>query len=166
MIMKKVEIRYQKISDAQRFYDILNNPNFIYFSAKPKSVQDEIKFLKKNTQKRKDNFEYNFSILYNKKLVGGAGIKIDQHQKHIGEIGYFVDEAYWGKGIAPQAVKLLEKIAFNKLKLRRLEIRMNPKNKASQKVALKAGYKKEGLLKKAFNFNGRLVDCYLYAKIK
>ena len=164
--MKKIEIRYQQVSDAKRFYEILNNPNFIFFSVKPKSIKDEIKFLKQNVKKRKENFEYNFSVLYNKKMVGGAGIKISQHQKHIGEIGYFVDEKYWGRGIAPQAVKLLEKFAFNKLKLQRLEIRMNPKNKASQRVAIKTGYKKEGLLKKSFNFNGKLVDCYLYAKTR
>lgn len=163
--MKKVEIRYQRISDAKRFYEILNNPNFIYFSSKPKSIEAEKKWLKENSQKRKKNLEYNFTILYNNQLVGGAGIIINQNNKYIGEIGYFVDENFWGNGIATKTVKLLEKIAFEKLGIKRIEIRMYPKNKASEKVAIKASYKKEGLLKKAFNHNGKLLDAYLYAKV-
>ncbi len=161
----KIEIRYQKVSDAKRFYEILNNPNFIYFSAKPKSVEDEKKWLKENTIKRKKNLEYNFSILHKNQVIGGAGIKIDQHQNHIGEIGYFVDEQYWGKRIATKTVKLLEKYIQTNTKIKRIEIRMYPKNKGSEKVAIKNNYKKEGLLKKAFNHNGKLLDAYLYAKI-
>jgi RimJ/RimL family protein N-acetyltransferase len=40
----------------------------------------------------------------------------------MGELGYFVDEKYWGKGIATEAVKLAEKIGFGKLGLKRIEI--------------------------------------------
>ena len=163
--MKKVEIRYQKLSDAKKFFEILNNPNFIYFSSKPKSVEDEKEWLKQNAKKKKNNVEHNFTILYNNKLAGGAGIKIDQNNKHIGEIGYFVDKKFWGKGIANKTVKLLEKFAFKKLGIKRIEILMYPKNKASQKVAIKAGYRKEGLLRKKLNHHGKLLDSYLYAKV-
>ena len=86
--MPKVELRNQKISDAKRFYEILDNPNFKFFRIRPKSVQEEIKFLRKNSERRKHNHSYNYTILYNKKLVGGCGIKIDQHRNFIGEIGY------------------------------------------------------------------------------
>jgi len=64
--------------------------------------------------------------------------------KFIGEIGYFLDEAYWGRRITTRAVKILEKIGFKKLNLKRIEILMHPKNVASEKVAIKCGYKKEG----------------------
>ena len=162
----KIKIRYQKLSDAKRFYEILNNPKFIYFSAKPKSVAAERKWLKETIQKRKNNLEHNFAIILNNQLVGGAGIKIDQNSNHIGEIGYFVDEKFWGKGIATKTVKLLEKFGFKKLKLKRIEIRMIPKNIGSEKVAIKAKYKKEGLLKKAINHHGKFMDAYLYAKVR
>ena len=163
--MKKVEIRFVRVSDAKRFYEMLNNPNFIYFATKPKSVEAEKKWLKESSQKRKKKIEYNFTILYDNQIAGGAGIKIGRRQNHIGELGYFVDEQFWSKGIATKTVKLLEKYSFQKLGLKRIEIRMYPKNKASVKVAIKAGYKKEGLLKKDFNANGKLRDSYLYAKV-
>jgi [ribosomal protein S5]-alanine N-acetyltransferase len=158
--MAKIDLRYQRVSDAERFFEILRNPNFIYFKAKPKSIAEERKILKKRPQERKSGLDYNYSILLDKKLVGGAGIKINPHYKDTGEIGYFVAEEYWGKGIATKTVKLLEKIGFNKLKLERIEIRMNPKNKASVKVAVKCGYKKEGLL------HGKKENLYLFAKLK
>ena len=73
-----VKIRNQRVSDAKRFFDILSNPNFVYFPVKPKSVQDEIDFLKLNVQKRKNKSEFNFSILYKDEHVGAIGIRVDQ----------------------------------------------------------------------------------------
>ncbi|MFC1728636.1 GNAT family N-acetyltransferase [Nanoarchaeota archaeon] len=162
----KVEVRYQRISDAKRFYEILKNPNFKHFGAKPKSVKEEKKFLEKTQKKRRDNIEHNFTITFGGKLVGGAGIKIDQQRKFIGEIGYFIDEAYWGKGIATVAVKLIEKYGFKDLKLKRIELVMVPENKASERVAIKVGYEKEGLMKKSIEQQGKYKDTYLYAKVK
>jgi [ribosomal protein S5]-alanine N-acetyltransferase len=160
----KIQLRNQRISDAKRFFEILRNPKFIFFT-KPETLEHEKQYLRKNKEKRKNNFEYNYTILYNNQVVGGCGIKIDQHRTHIGEIGYFLDEKFWNKGITTKAVKLLEKIAFSKLKLKRIEILMNPKNLASEKVAIKCNYKKEGTKKKAIKEKGKLLDAHLYAKI-
>lgn len=164
--MPKIELRKQRISDAKRFYEILNNPNFIYFNVCPKSIEAEKEFLRQNANRIKKNLDYNYSILHDGKLIGGCGISINQHKKFIGEIGYFIDEPYWGKGIATKAVRLLEKIGFNELGLSRIEILIIPKNISSEKVAIKCGYKKEGLMKKSIKDAGKLKDAYIYAKIK
>lgn len=163
-----IELRRQRISDAKNFHRILDNDNFIYFGVRPETIEDQKKFLQKNKEKRKNNFEHNYSILFNKKLVGAIGIKINKHREHIGEIGYFIDEDYWGKGIATRAVKLVEKIGFDELGIKRMEIVMNPRNKASEKVAIKAGYKKEGLMQSVIysHKNKEYEDCLMYAKVK
>ena len=164
--MPKIKLRPQKVGDAKRFYEILNNPNFIYFEARPKSIADERKWLRENAKRRKDNISWNYAIIYGEQVVGGLGVKINYHRKYIGEIGYFIDEKYWGKGIASRAVKLTEVICFKKLGLSRIEILMQPANKASEKVALKNGYLKEGRMRKAFRSkDGEMKDCYLYAKV-
>jgi ribosomal-protein-alanine N-acetyltransferase len=162
----KIKLRPQKVSDAKRFYEILKNPNFKFLTTEVKNISDEIRFLKQNSERRKKNIGYNYSILYNKLVVGGCGIKINQHRNFIGEIGYFIDEKYWGKGVATKAVKELEKISFKKLKLKRIEIIMNIQHKASEKVAIKCGYKKEGIMKKSLKNKNRYFDAYLYAKVK
>lgn len=163
--MPKVSIRPQRISDARRFYDILVNPHFTYWVNTPSSVERESQFLKLNSQKRRKNFAHNFTILYEGKIVGGCGIKINQHFKYIGMMGYFVDEAFWGKGIATAAVRQLEKIGFTELSLARIEIVMEPGNKASEQVAIKSGYQKEGTMRKMVKRNGVFYDCHLYAKV-
>ena len=161
----QVELRNQRVSDAKRFFEILNNPNFKYFKVCPKDVEAEKDFLRQNSEKRKNNKEFNYAILFNGKLVGGCGIHINQFRTFIGEIGYFIDEGSWGNGIATKAVKLLEDIGFKKLGLNRIEILMHPKNTGSEKVALKCGYKKEGTMTKVVKNGDEYSDAYLFAKI-
>ncbi len=161
----KIALRYQRVSDAKRFFEILTNKNFKYFHTRVKNIADEVNWLRGNPDKRKNKVEYNFTILYEKKVIGGIGIKINQHRKHIGEIGYFIDEKYWGKGIGTTATKLVEKFGFKKLGLKRIEILMNIKNKASEKVAIKNKYKKEGKLLGVTYRNGKPTINWLYAKI-
>ena len=164
--MPKVELRPQRVSDAKRFFAILHNSGFRFFTPGPKTLEEEKKFLRKNAEKRRKNIEHNYTIFYDKSVVGGCGIKIDQHRPYNGEIGYFVDKACWGKGIATRAVRMLERVGFRELKLHRIEIIMNPKNRASIRVAEKAGYKREARLKEKLKSRGRFEDVYLYAKIK
>lgn len=161
----QIELRYQRVSDAKRFFEILNNPNFKYFKICPKDVEAEREFLRQNSEKRKNNKEFNYSILFNGKLVGGCGIHINQFRTFIGEIGYFIDEGSWGKGIATKAVKLLEDIGFKKLGLKRLEILMDPRNVSSERVAIKCRYSKEGIMKKACRNGDEYADAHLFAKI-
>lgn len=164
--MPKIGIRFQRVSDAKRFFEILTNPNFLYFGTNVKSVAGEREWLRNNPWKRKENKEWNYAIIYDGQTIGGIGIKINQHRPYIGEIGYFLDEKYWGRGITVKAVKLLEKEAFGKLNLKRLEILMRPENKASERVAIKSGYLKEGRMQKAIKDRaGKMQDALLYAKV-
>ncbi|MBI4268458.1 GNAT family N-acetyltransferase [Candidatus Uhrbacteria bacterium] len=161
-----ISIRFQRMSDAHRFYTILSNPNFIYFPSRPKSLEEEKEWLKKSEEAKRANKHWSYTILFGSSVIGGIGIRINQHRTYIGEIGYFLDEAYWGKGIVTRAVALVEAEGMKKLKLRRFEILMQPKNAASERVALKNGYKKEGRLRHILQMaDGRLKDAYLYAKI-
>ena len=161
-----IKIRLQKTSDAERFFEILSNPNFTYFNVKPESVEDERKWLAENPKRIKNNTEWNYTILNDDEIIGAIGVKINSHRNYIGEIGYFLDEKFWGKGIATEAVKLVENICFKELKSTRLEIIMQPANKGSEKVAIKNKYLKEGLLKKVVKYkDGSMKDCFLYAKV-
>ena len=162
----KITIRPQRVYDAKIFVEILSNQNFVFFPAKPKTIKEEKEFLRLNKAKRKDETEFNFSIIVDgTKHVGGIGIRIDQFRTYIGEIGYFVDEKFWGKGVATMALKELESFIVTNLGLHRIEIRAAIENKASQKVAIKCGYKKESILKHVLCVNNQWYDCYIYSKI-
>ena len=160
-----VEIRPQRISDAKRYFEILSSTNFHYLPAKPKTLEEERCFLRLNSEKRRNGTEFNFSIIYNGKHVGAIGVRLDTFRPYIGEIGFFVDEKYWGIGITTEALKKLENFIIEKTDITRIEIRMAKQNKASQRVAVKGGYKKEGIMAQMLFIEDKYFDCYLYAKI-
>ncbi|AAM30263.1 MULTISPECIES: GNAT family N-acetyltransferase [Methanosarcina] len=164
--MLQVKIRPQEIFDAERFFEIFTHLDYQFIEVPIKTLEDEKRFLKLNEAKRKTNFEHNYSILLEEKLVGGCGIRIDQHRPWTGEIGYFVDKAYQGMGIATEAVRQLEKIGFDELKLQRITILMDVRNTASEKIAVKCGYEKEGIAKKIHRIGQEYYDCFVYAKTR
>ena len=98
--------------------------------------------------------------------MGACGIKIDQHRPWVGEIGYFIDRDFQGKGIATEAVGQLEKIGYERLDLQRITILMDIRNLASERVAQKSGYEKEGIMKKVHRMGEDYYDCFLYAKTR
>jgi len=83
------------------------------------------------------------------------------------EIGYTLfDISERSKGIVSQAVGLLSTYLFNAFQINRLEIRMSSENLASEKVAVKCGYKKEGTSRGASFVRGRHVDMHVYAMLR
>lgn len=118
--MTKVALRYQQLRDAKKFWEILNNPEFILFPVQPKTVKEERYFLRMNLDKRIENVEHNFAVTLHGDVVDAIGITIDQRRQHVGGIGYFVERKYWGKGIASRSVKLIEDFTIKRLDLYRI----------------------------------------------
>jgi len=161
-----IELRYPEIQDAEAFYDILKEFDFPYYHAtKPESIKAEQEWIERRKSKRESGSEFNYAIIHKNKVIGGCEIRINKEYPHIAELGYFIDIKLWNKGIASECVKLLEEIAFNHLGIKRIEIRMDPRNAGSEKVAIKNDYKKEGLLRKVMFFNNEYHDNLLYAKL-
>ena len=161
----KVELKLAKLSHAKRFIEILDNPNFIYFQ-NPPTLKQQKAFLCKMAEEWQEGISYFNSIFYKGIIVGACGLHLNHRRKHIAEIGFFVDYDYWGMGIATSAVRELEWFGFNELELERIEILIDPDNAASERVAVKCEFQKEGLIKKAVKTNGKYCDVYLYAKVK
>jgi ribosomal-protein-alanine N-acetyltransferase len=83
------------------------------------------------------------------------------------EIGYTMfSREHRGRGIATQAVRLLVRHLFDSLLINRLEIRMDTRNLASERVAVKCGFTKEGVARGANFVRGRHVDMNVYALLR
>ena len=83
------------------------------------------------------------------------------------EIGYtLLDPDQRNNGITTQAVKMLTRYLFNALLINRLEIRMDSRNLASEKVAIRNGFKLEGIARGASFVGGRHVDMKVYALLR
>ena len=76
-------------------------------------------------------------------VVGGASLRLGEHG--IGEASYFLSARARGRGLATRAVRLLARWAFEELGLARVELRVHPDNLASQRVAHRAGFRREGI---------------------
>ena len=81
-----------------------------------------------------------------------------------GELGYVLGSRYWGKGIATQAVKLVPDIIFKEwTHLERLEALVDVENVGSQRVLEKAGFQREGVLRKYFIAKGISKDMVMFS---
>ncbi len=118
------------------------------------------------TSKVSENPQVTFAIEYDGRFTGVIGLvpQTDVYA-HNAEIGYWIGEEYWGKGITTRAVKLATEYAFNSLKLYRLYAGVFEHNQSSMRVLEKAGYTKEATLEGAVKKNGLIIDEVLYSII-
>lgn len=79
--------------------------------------------------------------------------------------GYWLWEKYWGKGIMTAVVKKFSDYCLNERGLSRLEANVFEYNTGSMRVLEKAGFEREGYLKKAYYKNDQFINGYLFAKI-
>ncbi|HTK19139.1 MAG TPA: GNAT family protein [Mucilaginibacter sp.] len=109
----------------------------------------------------------NFAITINDEVIGGIGMEPRQDvYRKTAIIGYWLSEELWGKGIMPEAVKLITEYAFTYLNFIRLQASVYSKNPASMRVLEKAGYVKEGVMRNAVIKDGEILDEHLYAILK
>jgi ribosomal-protein-alanine N-acetyltransferase len=107
-----------------------------------------------------------FAICQDKDLCGIISLKpqSDIHRASA-ELGYWVGEIFWGKGLATEAVRCICRYAFDDLGFVRLFAGVMEHNVASMRVLEKSGFSKEGILRKAILKNERYLDEHLYASI-
>jgi [ribosomal protein S5]-alanine N-acetyltransferase len=109
----------------------------------------------------------NFAIEVNGKLAGGTGIVLKEDiYRRSAEIGYWLAEEYWGKGIMSETVRqLLEIIQKEHPKIIRVYAETFDFNKASMRVLEKNGFYLESVRKKAVVKNNIVMDDYVWVKI-
>lgn len=106
------------------------------------------------------------AIVIDGKAVGGVGIVLQHDVERItAEIGYWVGERYWGKGIMTQVVKEMTGYVFEHFPIRKIYATVFDFNTASQKVLKKTGFEREAILKQAAIKNGKIIDLHYYSKI-
>jgi [ribosomal protein S5]-alanine N-acetyltransferase len=107
-----------------------------------------------------------FAITYKDEYAGNISLlPCEDIYRKSAEIGYFIGEPYWYKGIATIAVNLIVDYGFSILGIARIHTGVFEYNLASQRVLEKCGFVKEGVLKKSVFKKNRLWDEVRYAKI-
>jgi ribosomal-protein-alanine N-acetyltransferase len=107
-----------------------------------------------------------FAIEVDGQAVGGVSLRPGEDVERIGaEIGYWLGEPYWGRGVMTDAVRLTTDYAFRELKLERVFAVPFVSNAASCRVLEKVGYVREGTMRRSAIKDGQILDQFLYAKV-
>lgn len=113
------------------------------------------------------NPELNFAIANSNELIGGIGLMLQPDvYRFSAEIGYWIAEPFWGKGIASLALVALTKCAFEQFDLNRIFAGVFQGNKASMRVLEKSGFKLEGRLRKSVYKENHFKDQLMYSILK
>lgn len=124
----------------------------------------------KEARKREAEGEWKYFLIVEKgkrNILGFFVVKEISKKLNRGELAYFIDRNYNGRGIISRISGEIVKYAFEELKLNKIIICTSSENIASQKIALKNNFKKEGVLRQEFlNYDGILEDVNYYGLLK
>lgn len=99
--------------------------------------------------------------------AGGIGIHpLNDVYRNTAEIGYWLAEPFWGKGIATSAVRALVPVAFERFAFLRLQAGIFSGNPASMRVLEKNGFVKEAVHRNAITKDSRVMDEVLYVRFR
>ncbi len=161
------DLRNWREGDESRLSEIANNENVSRYMTDrfpyPYTVDDAKWWIGQNLGPNATNF----AIMSNGEIVGGCGFAIGEFEKICSaEIGYWLGEAYWGRGYASAALHTLTDYAFTTYGLRRIAAIVFAPNAASAKVLEKCGYVREAVMRNAVVKRGNLYDVFLYANVR
>ncbi len=108
-----------------------------------------------------------FAIATQDEAIGGIGLEFgaDVH-RFTAELGYWLGEPFWGRGIVTDAVRCFTAWAFENFEVHRIYSAVFEGNHGSVRVLEKSGFQREGCLQASVFKNGRIMNQLLYARIK
>lgn len=114
-----------------------------------------------------DRPEVSFAIASAEEAIGGIGLhRQGDFMRRSAELGYWLGEEYWGRGIATDAVRAVTAWGFAQLDIDRIFAQVFGWNPASGRVLEKAGFTFEGRLRGAVYKDGRTTDLLSYGILR
>lgn len=167
LLTKRVVVRRFRENDGEQLYDLLQSNRVYLEDAFPSTLSE-------NSSKEKSEWyvrvrfarwllqeEYCFGVWDNDsaKLIGFIRLfRIDWHIPKA-EVGFFIDRDFSSKGIMTEVLLVIIKFAFSQLKLEKIALRTAMDNYASQRLARKCGFRREGDLRADFKkTSGEIID--------
>lgn len=164
------KLRKWELADASDLAVILSNTkiqdNLRDGLPYPYTEQDGIDFISAMLS-ADENETFAFAIVVKSKVIGSIGIfRQGNIHRQTAELGYYIAEEYWGKGITTEAVKQICKYVFDKSDIVRIYAEPFAYNTASCRVLEKANFQYEGTLRKNAVKNGKILDMKMYSLLK
>ena len=163
-------IRKWELSDAKDLAAALSNTkiqdNLRDGLPYPYTEQDGIDYISAMLS-ADENDTFAFAITVEEKVIGSIGVfRQGNIHRQTAEVGYYIAEEYWGKGIMTEAIKQACKYVFDKSDIIRIYAEPFAYNVASCRVLEKAGFQYEGTLRKNAVKNGKIIDMKMYSLLR
>ena len=164
------KIRKWKLTDAKNIAVALSNKkiqdNLRDGLPYPYTEQDGIDFISSMLSANEDE-TFAFAITLDDKAIGSIGVFRQQNiHRQTAEMGYYIAEEYWGKGIMTDAVKQICEYVFKNSDILRIYAEPFAYNAGSCRVLEKAGFQYEGTLRNNAVKNGKVVDMKMYSLLR
>ena len=164
------KIRRWELSDARDLATALSNKkiqdNLRDGLPYPYTEQDGKEFISAMLAAN-ENDTFAFAITVNGKVIGSIGaFRQGNIHRQTAELGYYIAEEYWGKGIMTEAVKQLCDYVFSNTDIIRIYAEPFAYNIGSCRVLEKAGFQYEGTLRSNALKNSNVFDMKMYSKLK
>jgi [ribosomal protein S5]-alanine N-acetyltransferase len=134
------------------------------FFPSPYTTRDAISWIRGNKGFANPN---NFAIEVGGRAIGNVGFTVkDDVYRYNAEVGYWIGEAYWGRGIISEVMPVMVRYIFQNFQVNRLYACVLDGNPASMRVLEKAKFRHEATLKKAIVKNNQYLDEHLFAILR
>ena len=134
----------------------------------PYTRTDGEEFIRLMEESRQAGYELALAVVTaeNDDLLGSISVRAVSREHRRAELGYLVFAHARRRAVATRAVRLLARYSFEGLGMDRVEILAHPDNAASQRVAEKAGFTREGLLREYHLLRGEREDRIVFSLLR
>jgi RimJ/RimL family protein N-acetyltransferase len=165
--LTRCTIRLPRLDDSKSIALHANNRkvwrNLRDLMPHPYAESDAVSFIDRTLVQERPT---NFFIEVDGAAVGGIGLKLKDDIERVGaELGYWLGEPFWGRGILSEAVPAFTQWALKEFDLIRLEAIVFEWNRPSARILEKAGYVLEGTMRRSAVKDSQVIDRWIYAYI-
>jgi ribosomal-protein-serine acetyltransferase len=129
-------------------------------------IDDSLLFIEDSQKKLRQGEGMVLGIWVGESLAGCIGLHEISKVHKMAQIGYWLGEAYQGKGLVTRACRLLIPYAFDTLVLQRIEILCASKNYKSRAVPQRLNFMQEGVLRQYHMLHGQAIDMVIYSLLR
>jgi RimJ/RimL family protein N-acetyltransferase len=158
-----VELRPWRLDDASTVVAACQDPEIPRWTMVPTpyTEEDAREFLEHVTKELEDQLNLAMTRVDDGSVIGSITIWIVK--QGVAEFGYWTVQEARGQGYTPRALRLFSRWALDELKLPRLQLGTIPGNTASERVAEKVGYSREGVLRSYLDQRGERRDVLMWS---
>jgi ribosomal-protein-alanine N-acetyltransferase len=167
----RLTLRAFEDTDAESLFPLASNANVTRFTLwdHHKTIADTLVFVRDYAQLRYregTTEPYAITMFPDPRPIGSCGCFWASIPNRTMELGYWVAEQFWGKGIAVEASRAVVSLAFREFEPERMQARVIAGNVASLRVLDKLGFRYEGTLRSSLLRRGKFEDVLIYSMLR